>query len=894
MITNVLLSSLRQTVSDESVITDEDSLLLYGTDRSGTIARPGVVVLPRSEPEVASVVRLLTDAEIPITVRGAGTGVTGGAVPVEGGAVVALARLNETIELDKASGVVIAPAGSRLVDVERVASRHGYRFGSPLGDLGTGTVGGALARNGDGLGGITGVLHSQVRGIRAVLADGGCIEAEVNGSHGQSLDGTGILIGSEGGLCVFTSAQFSLTRRLPARRIVVASFEDPIVAAEAGAGLLSAGAEPAVADVFDSATWTRTAEWPANEGSDGLLLVYVVGLEADIDDETAWILGVCTDYLAQRATVVDEDRCPQIIADWNRVIRANEIQPYRLPVDLAVPIHDVPDLLESLYGKARQQNVPVAGVTRMITGAVHMHVPLIPREDESHIRAAHFMEEMAEIAHDLQGVSMAIHGVGTRRIDLVEVTHQQSELEVLRSIRQIYTPTDAFSVPFVPPPPKERRNFKERQARDGQIAKVREVLSQQIQQSAEVNEAIQIEVSSTHVLGQTLRTAGEFRLPVAIHDQPSKRPVDISLAEMDRIVMFDADSRIIAVDGGTTLGSMLETAREQGLWLPVSPLIDRSTTVCDYLAWYRADSRSLGWGTTNSRVVGIEAVCGRGDIISWGGLVRMQHAGPRLSELCIGVRHRYAVINAVAFELVTEPSARAVVSARFSTLDHARAAVDRWLGTDDTSEALKCRPTALCITLDAHLDDESAMHRHEIHAFVEFAGKLSSVERQARWARHIADASKAIDLKEFADGASDEAWALAQTHYRQWPGDMGDRVLHLVIWCGMGEWSELVRKLRQAVKVHVYNCRLLVDLGAGRIDMLVDDGAIAPDPLVRTLCEIVARSRCMLEVWSSPLAGKWHGTISPTLERVRDDLKVNFDPCGVLPDGWDRKIVWNA
>ena len=894
MITNALLSALRQVVSPAYVLTDGAELDMYGGDASGMYAQPGVVVFPASEEELARVVRLLSDAEHPVTIRGAGSGVAGGAVPTDGGAIVALGRMCEPVTVDLDSGIAVAPAGARLIDVERAASRVNRRLGDPIRQYGVGSVGAAVARNGDGFGGSTGVLHGTLRGIRAVRSDGSVFDTLADGPHLQGLHGAGLLLGSEGGLGVVTRASFQLRQRMPADRIVLAAFEDVIAAAEAGAGVVTAGGSPAMADVFDRSTWSAADAWPGGDGADGILLVWISGLEADVADEAAWVVGACRDYGAQRATMLDDDAFRVISTSWRQVLMSLGFSSRRIPVDLAVPLKTVPGLLEALYRHAAQRHVSVSGVTRILRGLLAMQVPIEPGRDESLIRASRFVEEMVEQVHDMQGVGMALHGIGARRLDLLDATHQQSDLEVLRSIRQVFAPNDLFAVPVVPPPPKERRNTRERRAREVKITKLRGVLAKQMQRAAEHGEDIQIQVPSARVLGQIVRTSGDYGLTIAVHDRPAGCPVDISLAELKRIVMVDPDSRLIAADAGATLTSVQDAAQERGLWLPVSPLVDRGTSVGDYVSFYRADSRRLGYGSVESRVVGLEAVTGRGDVFSWGGLVGMQHSGARLSEICIGMRHRYAVTTAVAMELATAPGMRATVRAQFGELAHAEAAVRRWLGIGMSDEVPKCSPIAACVVAGSHTDDGASDGRLTIGAFVEFAGVRSSVERQVRWARHIADEAGAVDLQEAYDAGADDVWIAARENYRQWPGDRGDGVLHLVMWTDTKRWADLARKSLHVVRLHGYDCRMLVDLGAGRIDILAEEAAVEPGPLVHKLCDVVTDAESVMEIWSSELAGKWYGDVSVPLETIRADLKVNLDPVGVLPFGWGRKVVRSA
>jgi len=882
MITNALLTSLRQIVHTHFVVTDEAACALYGTDGSGRYSVPGAVVLPGNEEEVSGVLRVLARSDVSVTVRGAATGVVGGAVPREQGVVLSLARLNAPVEVVAGEDLVVAPAGARLAEIEREAQRFGLWLGGPVAAYTHGTVGGALARNGDGLGGLTGTLSGLVHGFRAVMAKGGLIVAEWDGPQGQNTRAPGLLIGSEGSLGVITEVTLALRRRMPVERFIIASFKDPVVAADAGAAVIRAGVSPLLADVIDVSAWSRTGRWPGPETAEALLLIWLSGLEIDVEAETKWVLNICNDRLAHHTDVLPEAKARDIIATWTRVVQRSRPAPGQIPLDLSVPTASLPDLLQVLYDEARRLRVPVSGLARLTNGVVAMHVPVTTNDGDLYTRARELAERLSDRAHALRGTCLALHGVGAARLDLVGSIYREGNLDAMRAVKQVFDESDVFALSLAPKQGGERRDLRRRIMLEDRISEIREALSEQINSASSTGEPLQINAPSANTLSHIIRAARAHRIPVAIHERPPQRLLDISLSDMKRVSIFDPNSRVLAAEAGITLADIEEKARSTSLWWPVSPFISKQLPLGDLLAWEQGGAYNLGWGRLRDRVIGIEAVTGRGNIISWGGLAPMHHAGLRLSEVCLGARHRYAVITAAALHLSPLPAARACVSALFGDLGSAASAVGRWLGQSADEEGSRCRPKALCVLATSGAIGE---YSDKVTAYVEFAGLPASVERQVRWAKHIADQNKGIDILDGMDDRADDMWFSVADVYQPCPPTSPGDTLHLVVWTRRSKWLILTRMIRHVVHAHGHPCRILTDVGSGRIDVRVENGAVEPAPLLRLLAEVVLKVEAMMEIRSSAFAGQWIGASSPLLEELAERLKLWLDPSGILPAG---------
>jgi len=887
MITNALRSGLRQLVSHDNVIDDAASLGLYGADGSGQCATPGLVVVPGTEGEMAAVVRLLAAEGESITIRGSATGVTGGAVPQPGGVVVSTARLNEPVRLIPSEDTVVAPAGARMHDVERIVQPAGLTLGGPLDDFPSGTFGGAIARNGDGTGGPAGTLHGKVRSLRAVLRDGTMFEAEHSGPHGLTLEGGSLIVGSEGGIAIVTQASLALDRQMPCHRVVMAAFDSIVMATQAGAGLIASGASPIIADAVDLATWIRLAPWPTVETADGLLLVWLSGLEEDVDDEAMWTAGICSDYSAQQTSVLNEAALARVVPVWSRLIRESRPLPSQTPIDIAVPCARLPELLDLLYVNAQEQGILPTGVVRVASGALAMRIPTFDGNGEDDARAKRLVGTLTDHAHEFQGMSMALHGIGKQRVRLLETTHQSSDLEVFRLVKHSFDPRGVFAAPLAPILGKEddRRDHDERISQESRIGKIHTALTDQIEEAMDADEHLQIGAPSADALTQIFRIASRLKTPLAIHDIPDDRALDVQLSEMNRLVMFDGDNRSIVVEGGMRLRTVQEHAASAGLWWPISPLVSSETCVSDVLAWNRSDPRSLGCGLIADHVIGTEAVAARGDVFSWGSLVHMQHAGPRAADLCLGARNRYAVLTAAAIQLSPRPSACGCVSGVFEDTLSADRAMRRWLARDGSNAALGARPTAAWAVAGREPDDPSA-----VRAFIEFTGTPSSVERQAETLAEIASESEGQTVTKLLDDEAEPAWDSAAEIHRGLPVRSADGTLYLVVWTTCSRWAHVAQKIQVVLRAMEHPCRLLMDFGTGRLDIAVDNAAAEPAPVIGALREPVLRARATMEVWSSPMVGGWVGAIPPGNKGLLSKLKSRFDPDRILPDGWGAQI----
>ena len=882
MITNALLSSIRQIVSPEYVITDETLCEAHGADDSGISNRPGVVIAPASETELAAVFSALSSASLPVSIRGTGTGVVGGAVPDKDAVVISTARLRTPVHISEEDATVTAGAGIRILEVQRAATAKGFRFAGPLPVPQLGSIGGLVARNGNCF---LGPIHRHIKGLRAVLPTG-----EIVG-HTPEIPGLNdhfsrLLPGSEGSLGVITEVTFSLQARNRTERIILASFENPAEAAGIGAELIKAGVSPLLADVVDKASWTRHAPWPAEDSYSGILLVWLTGVEANIEDETSWTGDVCEDHLKTSFRILSESDRRTILPAWTSVLHSSCPGTQQIPLDLSVPAMVMPDFLAAMYEQTRKARIPLHGLVRMASNTVSMHIPVTPKETELYQRAERLAHRITRQAEDIGGSGLVLHGAGVKRIAELKGLHRETDLRVMRSLKKICDPGNMLHIDTAPPSAQEiPRDDEHRQRLEPSIQEVQRAVAEQIRMCLQSGEHTQTFPESWLVLAQIIRMARADGANIAVDELPVTRLLDVHLCRMQNLTDFNPDDRTITVEGGVTPAQLHAETMPAGLWCPCFAHAPQNASISTILAWERPTAA----GALSEEVVtGINAVTGHGELIAWGGFSTTGHAGLRLPEICIGTRNRYAVITAAVLKLSPMPIVWGCMR-----IDVIHAEPDAAFSCAETI-LRETRASRTCATesIWVHIHPPASSSQCQISIIAEFEGKKAAVDKQISCLCQIAEEAGAAQVDSGYENDIVDIWGEALSLHEPWHITGFCRDLHLVVWASRSELLNLSHDIHQTVCEQDTPCRILADPTRGRIDVLIINPT-SEAGIITSLGGYILRAQATLEVWSGDMAGTWIGKDSPAFERVRTDLKTTFDPDNVLPDGWGELFSQN-
>src|SRR5947209_13175596 len=253
---DALVKNLRTALKPGQVISDPEELLVYECDGLTQYRhRPRAVVFPASTEEVAEVLGLLARERVAVVPRGAGTGLSGGALAVGGGVCIELARMRRVLRVDVENRLAIVQAGVVNAQVSRAVARHGLHYVPDPSSQGSCTVGGNIAENAGGIHCLKyGTTTDHVVGARVVLYGGRVVDLGGAGAQSVGYDLLGVFVGSEGTFGIATEATLKLTPVAPSVRTLLADFTDIDDASRAGSANIPAGVIPAGLEMVDGAT----------------------------------------------------------------------------------------------------------------------------------------------------------------------------------------------------------------------------------------------------------------------------------------------------------------------------------------------------------------------------------------------------------------------------------------------------------------------------------------------------------------------------------------------------------------------------------------------------------------------------------------------------------------
>jgi len=448
------MSALREpALPDGEFSTDPEVVAAHRLDRSGWLPEgtPAGVALARSVADVQAVLRHARATATPVVVRGAGTGLSGGAAATGGSIVLDLTRLNRITEISAEDQLAVAEPGVITADLDRAAAAAGLRYAPDPASAEISTIGGNIATNAGGLRCAKyGVTRDSVLGLDVVLADGELISTgrrTVKGVAGYDL--TSLFVGSEGTLGVIVSAVLKLRPRPAATATVAAYFDDVASAACAVNDVVAAGLQPAVAELLDSATLAAIEEAEAEPAAGGgpgghmpsaagaFVLVQTDGPAAVAEAEQVFHL------LSRHATSVSaadtEAEAERLLAVRRRALPALERRGRVLIEDVAVPRSRLAEAVTEVQAISRRFAVPVFTMAHAADGNLH---PIIVAErgrelDEDVWAAA---DAIFGMALRLGGTLTGEHGVGVlKRRWLVDELGERN-LALQRQLRSVFDP----------------------------------------------------------------------------------------------------------------------------------------------------------------------------------------------------------------------------------------------------------------------------------------------------------------------------------------------------------------------------------------------------------------------------------------------------------------------
>ncbi|MFN3298466.1 FAD-linked oxidase C-terminal domain-containing protein, partial [Caldimonas sp.] len=413
--------------------------------------QPLVVALPETEEQVAAVLRTCHRLQVPVVARGAGTGLSGGALPHRLGVTLSLAKFNRIVRIDPHARIAVVQSGVRNLAISEAAAPYGLYYAPDPSSQIACTIGGNVAENSGGVHclkyGLT--VHNVLR-VRGYTVEGEPLELGSEALDAPGLDLLAVFIGSEGMLGVVTEVTVRLVPRPQLARCIMASFDDIRKAGDAVANVIAAGIIPAGLEMMDK-PMTAAVEDFVHAGYDlnaqAILLCESDGTPEEVAEEIARMLDVLVASGATRVEVSKDEA--QRLKFWsgrkNAFPASGRISPDYMCMDSTIPRKRLADILLAIQQMEKKYGLRCANVFHAGDGNLHPLILFDANDPDQLQRCERFGADILETSVALGGTVTGEHGVGVEKLNSMCVQFSPEELEQMRALKRAFDPAELLN-----------------------------------------------------------------------------------------------------------------------------------------------------------------------------------------------------------------------------------------------------------------------------------------------------------------------------------------------------------------------------------------------------------------------------------------------------------------
>ncbi|HUQ45975.1 MAG TPA: FAD-linked oxidase C-terminal domain-containing protein [Gemmatimonadaceae bacterium] len=442
-----LASRLAAIVGERRVLVRAGELRSYESDGlPGYHARPSVAVFPGTRDETIAVVRLLAELGMPFVPRGAGTGLSGGAL-AEGTVLLGLHRLTRILSIDADDARAVVEPGVVNATLTRAAAPFGLHYAPDPSSQTACTIGGNVAENAGGPHCLKyGVTLNHVLGLTALLPSGEVVTLGNPDGESDGYDLLGAFVGSEGCFGIALDVTVRLVRNPQAVRTLLADFGSVNAAAQAVSAIIASGIVPAAMEMMDAATIQAVeasiyaAGYPIDAAA--ILLIELDGAAAGIDDDAAHVAGFCRSAGARGVrTAADAAERARLWQGRKKAFGAmGRISPNLVVQDAVVPRTKLPDVLTEIHRIAELHRVRVCNVFHAGDGNLHPNIGYDATNADESERVHRAMSAIMQTCIDAGGTITGEHGVGIDKLPYMDRLFSPSTLSAMCALRDVFDP----------------------------------------------------------------------------------------------------------------------------------------------------------------------------------------------------------------------------------------------------------------------------------------------------------------------------------------------------------------------------------------------------------------------------------------------------------------------
>ena len=445
-ISQTLVSRLRQVLEPRRVHTDAADIDLYKRDASNIEGRAGVVCFPITTTEVQDVIRICAEFNQPFVARGSGTGLAGGATPLDGAVVISTAKMNRLLSVDPINRTAWIEPGMLNLDLTREVAHLGLHFAPDPSSQQSCTIGGNVANNSGGPHCLAdGVTSSHILACEVVLSDGSLVVLGGEEPEPIGLDLRGAFIGSEGMFGITTKICVRLMQNYSSVRTMLMDFTSVQAGAETVSAIIAAGMVPAALEMMDQLCLEAVEAYihaglPTDAAA--ALLVEVSGLPHAVNDETERISDIGRAHGARTIRVAQDEAERALLWKGRKTAfgAIARIKPNYYLHDTVVPRRKLNEVLQEVYRIAREHDLLVLNVFHAGDGNLHPLLVFDKREPGVMERVHSAGQEIVRVSVEAGGVLSGEHGIGLEKRDFMPMMFGPHDLQAQASMRSAFDP----------------------------------------------------------------------------------------------------------------------------------------------------------------------------------------------------------------------------------------------------------------------------------------------------------------------------------------------------------------------------------------------------------------------------------------------------------------------
>ena len=460
-----VIAELRRIAGPDAVLHRPEDLMLYEYDAGVRKSTPGAVVFPQNAQQVSQIMRAASAAHVPVVGRGAGTGLSGGAISRQGGIVIVFSRMNRVLEVDAENLRAVVQPGVVNLQLSEYVSHLGLYFAPDPSSQKACTIGGNVAENSGGPHTLMhGVTVNHVTGVEVVLPSGEIVQFGGKAAESHGYDLTGFFVGSEGTIGITTAITVKLTRKPEKVATLLGIFESVDDAARTVSSITAAGITPAALEMLDG--WTlRTIEdfchagYPLDAGA--VLLIELEGLRETVEEQAIAVNEVCLGQKARevrRAQTLEESA---LLWKGRKLAFAalGRITPSYYTQDGVVPRSKIPGVLQHIGEVGKKYGLTIGNVFHAGDGNLHPLILFDMRDAGQFERVLRASSDIMQYCIDVGGSITGEHGVGLEKRDMMPLLFTEEDLDIMISLRNAFNGDELLNPDKMLPVPRMCREI---------------------------------------------------------------------------------------------------------------------------------------------------------------------------------------------------------------------------------------------------------------------------------------------------------------------------------------------------------------------------------------------------------------------------------------------------